>query len=160
MSPSPVLYMDATITQNRSLSKRGLIVLMSLMIAYNLVVGVLMIVIGAFPVPILLGLDVLGLWLAFHISNRRARQAERVRVSVDQVTVSRELGAKSWTVWASPTAFTRVAVEQRGEHELRVRLRQSDRVLTVGGSLSQDERGAFAEALERAIGAARAERYA
>ena len=54
----PLLYMDAVITPNRSLSKRGLAIVLGLMVFYNLVLGVLMLVIGAFPVPIFLGLDV------------------------------------------------------------------------------------------------------
>ena len=155
----PFLYMDAVITPNRSLSRRGLAIVLGLMVFYNLVLGLLMLVIGAFPVPIFLGLDVAGLFLAFHVSNRRARNAERVQVTADQVKVIREQGLGPRTVWASPTAFTRVAVENAGEHELRVRLTQSGRFLTVAGELSPKERGAFAAALERAIGAARAERH-
>lgn len=155
----PALYMDAVITPNRSLSKRGLKIVIGTMLAYNLLVGAFMIAIGAFPVPVFLGLDVLAVILAFHISNRRALNAERVQVTADQVRVIREQGAGPRTVWASPTAFTRVALE-RTERDLRVRLSLSGRGMTVGGGLSPDERSAFAAALERAIGAARAERHA
>jgi uncharacterized membrane protein len=62
-------------------------------------------------------------------------------------------------VWRSPTAFTRVALERAGEHEARVRLMMSQKSLSVGGALSPEEREGFADALQRAIRSARAERY-
>ncbi|OYX36387.1 MAG: hypothetical protein B7Y99_01180 [Caulobacterales bacterium 32-69-10] len=145
------LYMDAVITPNRSLSKRGLWVLLGVLGVYNLVVGVFLLAIGAFPVPIFLGVDFAGVWLAFHISNRRARNAERVQVSAQTVEVLR----RNQTVWSSPTAFTRVTLEDRA-----VALRLSGRSLDVARVLSPRERTAFAEALERAIAAAKRERYA
>lgn len=145
------LYMDAVITPNRSLSRQGLKVLLLVLAVYNLVVGVFLLVIGAFPVPVFLGLDFAGIALAFHISNRRARDAERVRVSAETVEVVR----RNETVWSSPTAFTRVAVADKA-----VALSLSGRSLDVARVLSPRERTAFAEALERAIRAAQQERYA
>jgi uncharacterized membrane protein len=145
------LYMDAVITPNRSLSKQGLWVLMGVLAVYNLVVGVFLLAIGAFPVPIFLGLDFAGIALAFHISNRRARNAERVRVSAETVQVLR----RNQTVWSSPTAFTQVAALEKA-----VELRLSGRRVDVARVLSPRERTAFAEALERAIAAAKRERYA
>jgi uncharacterized membrane protein len=153
------LYMDAVLTPNRSLPKRGFYWLIGLLIAFNLIIGALFVSMGALPVPIFLGLDVLGVIVAFRASYRGARQAERVQVSADQVRVLHQVGRHARTVWSSPTAFTRVAIEAAGEHEARVRLRLSDRSLTVGAALSPLERGDFAVALERAILQARAERH-
>lgn len=153
------LYMDAVLTPNRSLPKRGFYWLIGLLIAFNLAVGALFVSMGALPVPIFLGLDVLGVIVAFRANYRGARQAERVQVSADQVRVLHQIGRHARTVWSSPTAFTRVAVEAPGEHEARVRLRLSDRSLTVGAALSPGERSDFAAALEQAISQARAERH-
>jgi uncharacterized membrane protein len=144
------LYMDAVITPNRSLSKRGLWVLMGVLAAYNLLVTIFLLAIGAFPVPIFLGLDFAGVALAFHVSNRRARDAERVQVSAERVEVVRSRR----TVWSSPTAFTQVAMEDD------VQLRLSGQAVTVARALSPLERAAFAEALRAAIAAAQRERYA
>lgn len=153
------LYMDAVIRPNRSLSRTGFYWLIGVVIAFNLLVCALMIVLHAFPVPIFLGLDVLGVWLAFRASYRSAGQAERVRVSAETVVVSHEFGRRVRTVWSSPTAFTRVSVEAPDEHEARVRLHLSNQVLTVARALSPLERLRFADALEDAIRKARAERY-
>jgi uncharacterized membrane protein len=154
-----MLYMDAVITPSRSLSRRGFYWLIGALIVFNGLVASLMFALGALPVPPFLLIDVIGVFIAFRVSNRRARQAERVRVSADAVTVSHELGARARTVWSSPTAFTRVSVEAPGQHEARVRLHLSQRALTVARALSPHERMDFAGALEEAIRRARAERY-
>ena len=153
------LYMDAVITPNRSLSKKGFYWLIGVLVAGNLAIGTLMVSLGALPVPIFLGLDVLGVLLAFRASYRGAGQSERVQVSADEVRVLHQIGASARTVWASPTAFTRVSVVARGEPEARVRLHLSQKALTLARALSPPERVAFADALEAAIRRARAERH-
>ena len=161
MTAVDAVYMDALLTQNRSLSKRGLWVLLGVLAAYNLLLMVFLMAIGAFPVPIFLGLDFVGVLIAFRVSNRRATRAERVHVTAARVQVSqRAHNRPERTIWSSPTAFTRVALERPGEPEARVRLSLSGRGLNVGDSLSPEERSSFAEALERAIRSARAERHA
>ena len=159
--PMPAaLYMDAVITPNRSLPMRGFYWLIGVLVFFNLAVAALMIALGAFPVPVFLGVDVLAVILAFRASYRSAGLAERVQVSAAEVRVLHQAGARSRTVWTSPTAFTRVAVELPGEPEARIRLHLSGRALTVARALSPGERTRFAEALQQAIRAANAERHA
>ena len=155
-----LLYMDAVISPNRSLSRTGLHVLLGVVIAFNLMTAVFLLALGAPPVLPFLGLDVLALWLALRASFRAAERRERVRVTAEAVTVSREDEKGARVIWTSPTAFTRVDIEQPGEHETRVRLRIYRRRLTLARALSPPERVEFADALERAIRDARAERYA
>jgi uncharacterized membrane protein len=152
------LYMDAVIKPNRSMNRQGLYVLMGVMIAFNLMVAIFLLALGAPPVLPFLGLDVLALGLALRASFRAAERSEHVRVTAEAVTVSREDEKGARLVWTSPTAFTRVGVEQPGEHEARVRLMMSRKRLTLGRALSPPERVDFARALERAILRARAER--
>jgi uncharacterized membrane protein len=154
------LYMDAVIKPNRSMSRRGLHVVLGVMIAFNLMVAVFLLVLGAPPVLPFLGLDVLAVWLALRASFRAAERAERIRVTAEVVTVSREDEKGARVIWTSPTAFTRVGVDQPGEHETRVRLMMSRKRLTLGRALSPPERVDFARALERAILKARSERHA
>ncbi|MDG2531612.1 DUF2244 domain-containing protein [Caulobacter endophyticus] len=154
------LYMDAVIRPNRSLSRAGMAVVLAVAVAFNLMIAVFLLVIGAPPVLPFLGLDVLALWLALRASNRALSRSERVKVTAEAITVSREDDRGAKVVWTSPTAFTRVDLDQPGEHESRVRLFMSRRRLTLARALSPEERVAFARALERAIKAARAERYA
>ena len=72
---------------------------------------------------------------------------------------TRERGSRADTVWTSPTAFTRVGIEQTGRYGAQVRLMLSGRRLTIGSFLGPKERVGLAEAVEQAIRSARAERY-
>ena len=153
------LYMDAEIRPYRSLSKRGFYWVLGFVIAWNLVAGAFFVLaLHAFPVPIFLGLDVLGVFLAFRLNYRGARQVERVQISAQEVRVLHQFGRHARMVWTSPTAFTRVALDGAGEHHARVRLRISGREVVVGAALSPGERDDLAAALEEAIRKARAER--
>jgi len=153
------LYMDAVITPNRSLSRQGLRIVLGVVIAFNLLIAVFLLVLGAPPVLPFLGLDVLAIWWALRTSFRAAERRERVRVTAEAVTVSREDERGARVIWTSPTAFTGVDVDQPGEHEARVRIRIYRRRLTLGRALSPPERVEFADALSQAIRDARAERY-
>ena len=154
-----LLYMDAVITPNRSLSRRGFRTLMTVLVALNLAMATMFAVIGALPVPVFLGLDVLGLFIAFRLNYRAASQAERVQVSAQEVRVLHQIGDLAKVVWVSPTAFTRVDVEADGEHEAAIHIRLSGKAVSVGHALSPPERSDFAKALQAAIRAARAERH-
>lgn len=147
---SQPLYMDAEITPNRSLSRTGVFIVLCLFGAANGIAGTVFWMMGAWPAPIFMGLDVLALWWAFSIHNRAA-QPERVQVTPVEICVLR----KDQQVWSSPTAFTRVAVERRGPGDSRVRLSLSGKALTIARALSPAERLEFAGALEQAILAAR-----
>ena len=153
------LHLDAVLTPTRSLPKAGLYVLLGILAAFNILVAILFLAMGARPIPIFLGFDFLAVLLAFHVSYRQARRRERVQVSADEVRVTHEVGHQSRTVWRSPTAFTRVDVADRGQPEVSVTLRLSRRRLVVAGQVSAPERSAFADTLEAAIRSARAERY-
>jgi uncharacterized membrane protein len=156
---TPGLYMDVVITPNRSLSKRGFYWLIGVLVAFNLAIAVLFVALGALPVPIFLGLDVLGVWLAFRASYGGAGQSERLQVTADEVRVIHQAGRAARTVWTSPTAFTRVSLDRTDNRIAWVRLRLSDRRLTVGSALGGPDRAALAETLDRAIREARAERW-
>ena len=153
------LHLDAVLTPTRSLPKAGLYVLIGILAAFNIMVAVLFLAVGAWPAPIFLGVDFLAVLLAFHFSYRQARRRERVQVSADEIRVTHEVGAQARTVWCSPTAFTRVEVSDPGQPEVTVALRLSRRRLVVAGQVSPQERDDFAAALETAIRSARAERY-
>ena len=153
------LYMDRVIAPHRSLTPQGAAVLLAVVMAFNILVAIFLLVVGAPPVLPFLGLDVLALWIAFRASDRAAKRVERVQVTAEAVTVSREDEKGARTVWTSPTAFTRVDVDLPGEHDARVRLMIYRKRLTLARSLSPEARIQFANALQDAIRAARAERW-
>jgi uncharacterized membrane protein len=158
-APAVRLYLDEVIAPNRSLPRQGFIVLISLVIAVNLLVGTMFVLMGAAPIPIFLGLDVLAVVVAFRVSYAQARLHERVQVTADQVRVLRDTRGGPRTVWTSPTAFTRVDLDRTGRHGAQVQLRLSGRSLAIAKALGPKERAALADALGEAIRLARTERH-
>lgn len=153
-----LLYMDAEIRPNRSLSERGFIILIAVVTAANCASAAVFVAVGATFVPIFLGLDVLAVIFAFLASFRAARRVERVQVSARDVRVVQETSKASTVIWESPTAFTRVRVETDDGRAVGLKLALSGREMAVAVALSPRERAEFAQALERAIWQARSER--
>ena len=148
-------FMDAVITPNRSLSRKGFIILISVMTAINAVTAFGFYAIGAAPIPFFLGFDLLAVVVAFAVS-RRAGTDERIQVTAEEVRVlmrSREGDEK--IVWTSPTAFTQVDLAGDAGDATDLSLRLSGRRLPVAKTLSRPERLAFAQALHDAIRRAR-----
>jgi uncharacterized membrane protein len=158
-APAARLYLDHEIVPTRSLPIGGFVALISLVLLVNIGVGTMFVVMGAAPIPIFLGLDVLAVCIAFRASYRQARRRERVQVSADEVRVLRHSGERADTVWRSPTAFTRVLLEEPTEHDAKVRLMLSRRRLTIGMALGVQGRRDLARTVETAIHAARNERH-
>lgn len=158
-SSPPRLYLDARLRPHRSLSPRGALWLLAPVAAMNLVSAVFFFVIGAVVVPPFLGLDVLGLGLAFWFSFRGARASERVRVSADEILVELERAGAIRTVWTSAPAFTRLSLDATDEDSVTVRLTCKGRSVPLAEALGPAERRAFGVELEAALRAARAERW-
>jgi uncharacterized membrane protein len=155
------LYLDAALQPRRSLSKRGVILLMAPFVFVNLVFGTVVWTLGGALVPPFLFLDVIGVGLGLWVSFRSARRIERVRVSADEIVVTREADGRPspGPVWRSAPAFTRVEIDHPGRHASRVRLRCKGRGLELGAGLAPGERARFAETLQAALAAARSERW-
>ncbi len=151
--------MDAVIQPNRSLSTRGMWWVLGVFALFNVWVAIFLVMIGAYPVPIFLGLDLIGVVIAFRAYRRFASRAERVRVDADKITVSQEGAEGTRTVWTSSTAFTRVSFEGRMEHARRLSLHISNQSIAIGQALGADERARLAERLRAAIADALAERH-
>jgi uncharacterized membrane protein len=148
-------YMDAVITPHRSLSRKGFIVLIGVLTAINCVTAGVFIALGAAPVPAFLGLDLVAVVAALIASNRAADRKERVQVTAGEVRVMLETRRGVETLWTSPTAFTRVALNGEAEDETDLRLVLSDKEHPVARALSRPERLEFAQALDKAIWRAR-----
>jgi uncharacterized membrane protein len=159
-TPPPLLHLDAEIRPRRSLTPRGAVLLLVPIVFVNLVFCAFFLALRAPMVPPFLGLDVAAVALALWMSFRSANRVERVRVTADQILVTRERGARASAVWASPTLFTRVDVLDPGRHAVRVRLACNGRQLSLAATLGPVEREAFGRELEAAIKSARAERWA
>ena len=158
-APAALLYLDHAVVPSRSMPKTGFIVLIGLIVLVNVAVGTMFVLMGAPPIPIFLGLDILGVTIAFRKSYEQAHRFEQVQVSAEEVRVIRRTPKSETVVWSTPTAFTRVLLEEPREHEARVRLQLSARRLTIGQALGMEGRRDLAALVEDAISRARRERH-
>ena len=148
-------FMDAVITPNRSLSRKGFIILISVLTAINAATAAFFFAIGAAPIPFFLGFDLVAVVVAFAVS-RRPGANERIQVTAAEVRVlMRSREGDERIVWTSPTAFTQVDLNGDAGDATDLRLRLSGRQLPVATTLSRPERLAFADALHEAIRQAR-----
>ena len=154
-----LVFMDAEIRPNRSLSRRGFVVLITVLTVLNCASAAVFLSMGAVFVPMFLGLDLVAVVVAFLVSFAAAKQIERVRVTDRQVQVFRETPTWSKLMWESPTAFTRVTLLTEDDHAIDLRLALSGREAPVARALSPAERAEFAKALEGAIYSARRARF-
>ncbi len=144
---------QAELTPHRSLSKRGFLLLMGLVIAVNLVVGAVFTAIGAWPVAGFAGLDVLIVWWAFRANFASARKIERISITEHELVVERQQGGNPPEQQRFVRRWTRVELDEDHERELigRLMLVSGRTRLAIGDFLAPAERKSLAAALSRAI---------
>jgi uncharacterized membrane protein len=110
------------------------------------------VVLGAWPVAGFLGLDLVALFVAFHLNFRAARSVEEVVVTRIELLLARiSPGGKRSELRFNPL-WTRLDREIDDEFGLRALILVSgERRVVVGGELSPPERESFAEALSAAL---------
>ncbi|MEL7201736.1 MAG: DUF2244 domain-containing protein [Pseudomonadota bacterium] len=146
---------EALLYPNRSLPNRGFVVLMAVVIAVNVCMGIVFTLNGAWPVLVFGGLDILLVWAAFKTSYAQGRLHERIRVTADEIVVSRVLPSGHEMRWALHPFWTDLQIDDPIRHESQLCLRTKGKVLILGTFLSPDERLAFAKRLQDAITQAR-----
>lgn len=145
--------MDALLQPNRALTRKAFQVLILGFVALNLILAMLFVAYGAYPVLAFLGLDIALLWLAFRTNFRDGGLIERVQVAADRIHVMRQPVKGAAENWIVSPHWARVRAEPEA-----VRIAAGDRSVAVGAFLSPPERDAFAAALEAAIAAAKRDR--
>ena len=153
------VYFDATLTPNRSLSPRAFTLVMAIICGISFLAGLFFVSMGAFPVLGFFGLDALIIWIAFRRNFRHLKQRTHVRVTAEQIELVHDVPGSRVQTKALPTAFTTLDLTfpQRKPSELRLSYQGSAWV--IGRFLTPGERKSLYEALNRAIMAARSERY-
>ena len=145
----PVLF-DAVLEPHRSLSRSGFFVVILLIGAVTLAFGVFFLVMGAWPVFGFLGLDLFLLWLAIKLNNRALKIVERIRVTAEQVVVTRN-GPRGGESWSFNPYWLNVAVNETAGGKGEIRLSSHGFSLSLGAFLLPEERREFAAALEKAL---------
>ena len=153
--PEGELFMDAVLAPNRSLRNPGFLALMAVLCIVSFTAGLVYWLMGAWPIPIFFGIDVLLVWLAFKISYRDGRRREIIRIARDRILVHRQHPNGAVRHYELPTAWTKVKVHKAGLHDAAIELAASGKRLIVGSFLSPAERPELGEAIEIALSRAR-----
>jgi uncharacterized membrane protein len=155
MAREPTIF-SAVITPHRSLGRTGFVVLMSIVAGVSFVAGMVFLMLGAWPVFGVFGLDAVLIWWAFRVNYRAAGAYEEVTVTASALTVrqvSHRGKVHEYSLNPCWVRLDREAVEDYGIAQLFLVVR--DRRLPVGGFLGPREKESFALALGAALGEAR-----
>jgi len=146
------VFFDAVLHPHRSLSPRGFALVMAIAAAGLFAVGLLFLLLGAWPVLGFCGLELLLLYVAFRVSFRDARAAERIRLSDAGLEVSRMTpdGAVAGR-WRFPPNWLRVTLDEPPRHDSPLILSSHGRNIVIGRFLTADERAELARALRTAL---------
>ncbi|MFO7297622.1 MAG: DUF2244 domain-containing protein [Pseudomonadota bacterium] len=148
----------AILTQHRSLSPTGFMILMAIVGCSSFVLGMVFLSMGAWPVFGFLGLDVLLLYIAFKLNYRAGRLFELVDVTREQLVVTRVHPNGRRESFEFNPFWARVLLREWPDGRTELRVTGHGRELLFGQFLTDDERRDFASALKGALIEARGAR--
>lgn len=142
----------ATLKPHRSLSPRGLALVMGFTGLAGLAISIPFVLLGAWPIVGFMGLDVLLIYLAFSYNNAAARACEQIFLSRIELLIR----AMSWRGVIHEARFnplwTRLEKEEHPEFGLeRLSLVQGRKRVEIAACLGRAARADFAEAFQRAL---------
>ena len=151
MTASADIFFETVLLPHRSLTPRGFNLLMLGLGLVSLAVGITFVSLGCWPVFGFFGLDVLGLYIAFRLSYRSARQREILRLSSDDFMVERIdiYGARRH--WRFQPFWLRIELEEHPDESNRLLLASHGRRLVIAAFLGAPMRRELAATLRTAL---------
>jgi uncharacterized membrane protein len=146
------VFFDATLHPNRSLGPTGFRILMLVTGVSALIVGLLFVVAGAWPVFGFCGGEFLLLYIAFRLNYRAGRAYERVRLTDRQLEIHRFDARGEVGRWAFEPTWLQISMDDPPQHDSQLQLSSHGRSLIIGRFLSPGERAEVAAALRTAVG--------
>lgn len=147
----------AEIRPHRSLGPRGVLYVLTAFAGLCAIVSVPFFLLGAWPVVGFLGLDVLALWLAFRLSFAQARACEQVLLTYVELMVRKVSARGAAREWRFNPLWVRLETETDADFGMtRLAVAARGSRLNLAEALSPPERAEFADALGRALAAAKA----
>jgi uncharacterized membrane protein len=147
----------ARLTPHRSLSPRGIRIVVAVLAGMALLPGVIFALLGAWPVIAFMAMGIVALYFALSYSFRDGRRFEQVTLWRDVLEV-RQVGPGGETTQDRfVPAEVRLVVERDfDERTTGIKLRTPERELPLGAFLNPDDKSSFAKAFGTALRKARA----
>ncbi|MEO0550641.1 MAG: DUF2244 domain-containing protein [Pseudomonadota bacterium] len=155
-----LVYFDATLTPNRSLSPRAFLIVMSIIGTVSFIAGIAFISMGAFPVIGFFGLDALIIWLAFKRNFRSLKQSTQVRVTAETIALRHQEPGQKLRKVDLPTAFVSIDLDYPDRRPSELKLSYGGSAWVIGRFLTPAERKSLFKALKASLLKANSERYA
>ncbi|TWT14826.1 DUF2244 domain-containing protein [Reyranella sp. CPCC 100927] len=153
------VHFNATLVPHRSLSRRGFRLLITVLLVANLLIGLPIFLLGAWPVIGFMGLDVALVIVLFRLNYKSGRLTETLTLTDDALIVTR-IDPEGLVEESRLDAYwLRVEMDDPPEHESRLTLISRGNRLVVGRFLTPDERLEVAKALRTAIAGVKAPTY-
>lgn len=142
---------SAVLYPNRSLSKAGYYIIMTIVGLANLALAVLFILLSAWPVPVIFLTVFLAVWLAFELSFRNAQAYERIDITEEEMRILHvyPLGRRRETFFHP--FWARVDLIKRKRRPSTIEISSKDQSIVVGSFLAPSERPRLAASLKDAL---------
>jgi uncharacterized membrane protein len=154
-----IIYMDAILRPNQSLSQRGFAIVMAVVGGVSFLTGIAFISMGAVPVIGFFGLDALAFYFAFRMSFRKQREETRIIVTANELRLTHKLADGKEKSASIPSAFARVELDEPMTANSWLRVEYGKTAYVIGRFLTLPERKSLAAAIRAALRDAKSERY-
>ena len=144
-------FFETVVRPYRSLNAFGFRLIMAVLIAANVAFAMLMISLGAWPVTGFLGLDMLGVYLAFRWSFRQTAAYERITIADNALIVAQVDMRGRWREWRCPSYWASVALDEDADDRGVLTVGSHGTRIQIGHFLHPDERTALARELRQAL---------
>ena len=158
MSSAQAPVFEAFIVPHRSLTRKGVLVVVGVFAVLTAAMALRFCLIGAWPVVVFSGVEVPLMVLMLTINLRRARASELIMLSAQAVTVVRTDPTGRRQQASLPSAWLRVELDP-GRGIPRVMLSSHGRGWEVGGFLHEAEKRSLFAALSDALHGLRNPRF-
>ena len=154
-----IVYMDAVLRPNQSLSERGFAIVMAIVGVVSFATGMMFMALGAVPVIGFFGLDALIFYFLFRASFRKQREETRIIVTASELQLTHtpnKGGEKRVTL---PSAFARVELDEPLTTSSWLRIEYGKKAYIIGRFLTLSERKSLANGIRAALLASKRERH-
>ncbi len=144
-------FFNATLSPSRSLDRRGFFALLGVMIALNLFMGLRFAMQGGWPVLPFLGLDVMGVLIAFRLNNQAGQMREHVVLDARELSVTHVDPKGAEKRWTFEPGFARVGISENRHGQGGVTITTHGKGVKLAEFLTEDERREVYDALRQAL---------